>query len=85
MIFTDKKKNYKINTPSVVENNGQPENASEYVNFYGTYNIQPTQMSSNTFPAIGQGLDKKTAERLKKESEEWLKNDNSNSSENGEA
>lgn len=57
----DKKK--KQTEPSVFVKEGQPETAEEYVNFYGTYNIQPTQSSENTYPAIGQGLDKNTAEK----------------------
>ena len=61
--------------PSMVNNSSQPENASEMVNFYGTYNIQPTQASDNTYPAIGQGLDKESAERLCKEAERWKKKD----------
>lgn len=56
-------------------NDGQPENAFEQVNFYGTYNIQPTQCSDNTYPAIGQGLDKKEVQRLTDEAERWLKED----------
>ena len=66
-------KNKDVKTPSMTENDGQPENSYEQVNFYGTYNIQPTNASDNTFPAISQGLDKKTAERLEKESERWKK------------
>ena len=57
----DKKK--KTEEPSVFVKDGQPETAEEYVNFYGTYNIQPTQSSGNTYPAISQGLDKNTAEK----------------------
>lgn len=34
---------------------GQPENAFEMVNKYGTYNIQPTSDSGNDFPHIAQG------------------------------
>ena len=59
----------------MVNNSSQPENAFEMVNFYGTYNIQPTQVSDNTYPAIGQGLDKMSAERLGKEAEGWKKED----------
>ena len=62
-------------TPSVTENDAQPENAFDIVNFYGTYNIQPTQASENTYPAIGQGLDRKTAARLENESRRWNKED----------
>lgn len=34
---------------------GQPENASEMINKYGTYNIQPTADSDNQYPTIAQG------------------------------
>lgn len=71
----DKNKDKEIKTPSMLDNDGQPKNAFEYVNFYGTYNIQPTQVNENTYPAIGQGLDRETMERLEKESERWKKED----------
>lgn len=35
------------------------DNAFDMVNKYGTYNIQPTNNTDNTFPAIAQGLAKK--------------------------
>ncbi len=41
--------------PSSTEIAGQPENAFEMVNKYGTYNIQPTSDSGNDFPHIAQG------------------------------
>lgn len=34
----------------------QPENVSELVNKYGTYEIQPTADTENFYPAIAQGL-----------------------------
>lgn len=34
---------------------GQPENVSELINKYGTYNIQPTSDSDNQYPTISQG------------------------------
>ena len=73
----DKKKKEKntIKSPSMLDNDGQPKNSFEYVNFYGTYNIQPTQVQENTYPAIGQGLDKETMNRLSKEAERWKKED----------
>lgn len=74
--MSEKKKNEDvIKTPSMLDNDGQPKNSLEYVNFYGTYNIQPTQASDNTYPAIGQGLDEKSVERLKKEADRWQKED----------
>ncbi len=37
---------------------GQPQNAIELINKYGTYEIQPTCDSDNDFPKIAQGLPK---------------------------
>lgn len=62
-------------TPCMIPQNGLPENCSEMVNFFGTYNIQQTDNSSNTFPAIGEGLSKKECEKLEKEKERWLRED----------
>ncbi len=42
--------------PSVNAIVGQPQNAIEQINKYGTYNIQPTGDSDNSFPKIAQGL-----------------------------
>ncbi len=42
---------------------GSPEDCCEYVNKYGTYNIQPTADSDYEFPAIAQGLPKKKDEK----------------------
>lgn len=35
------------------------DDAFDMVNKYGTYNIQPTNNTDNTFPAIAQGLSEK--------------------------
>ena len=45
-------------TPSANSVHGQPQNAFELINKYGTYNIQPTNDSDNEFPEIAQGLPK---------------------------
>ncbi len=37
----------------------QPENVTEMINKYGTYEIQPTADTLNDYPAISQGLAKK--------------------------
>ncbi|MEE0946045.1 MAG: hypothetical protein U0M42_04345 [Acutalibacteraceae bacterium] len=37
----------------------QPENVSELINKYGTYEIQPTADTLNDYPAIAQGLAEK--------------------------
>lgn len=44
--------------PSVNNVVGQPQNSIEQINKYGTYNIQPTGDSDNSFPKIAQGLAK---------------------------
>lgn len=62
-------------TPCCVPQNGSPENCSECVNFFGTYNIQQTANTPNTYPAIAQGIEESEAEKLKKESERWQKED----------
>ena len=38
---------------------GEPDTAFDMVNFYGTYEIQPTADTPNTYPAIAQGFNKK--------------------------
>ena len=35
---------------------GQPESCDEILHKYGTYNIQPTADSDNSFPKISHGL-----------------------------
>ena len=35
---------------------GQPESCADLVNKYGTYNIQPTADTENTFPLIAHAL-----------------------------
>ena len=45
-------------TPSSNSIQGQPQNVFELINKYGTYNIQPTDDSDNSFPKIAQGLPK---------------------------
>lgn len=37
---------------------GQPESCADLVNKYGTYNIQPTADTENTFPLIAHALPK---------------------------
>lgn len=80
MILSKKNKKSKVEavfpeTPSTVSQHGSPENCSEMVNFYGTYNIQQTQNASSTYPAVGQGLSKEESEKLQKECKRWLRED----------
>ena len=46
-------------TPDVHHFGGIPQDCFDLVNMYGTYNIQPTADTENTFPLIGHGLPKK--------------------------
>lgn len=43
-------------TPMAHSHFGQPEDVSDLINKYGTYNIQPTNEQENLFPAIMQAL-----------------------------
>ena len=45
-------------TPDVHHFGGIPQDSFDMVNMYGTYNIQPTADTENTFPLIGHGLPK---------------------------
>lgn len=45
-------------TPSSEPVMGEPEDSFDMVNKYGTYNIQPTSQTENSFPHIAQGLPK---------------------------
>ena len=40
-----------------------PKTVDEMLNSYGTYNIQPTAVNENDFPAIAQGENKRMKER----------------------
>lgn len=42
--------------PDVQQISGQPDSCWDMVNKYGTYEIQPTQDSENSYPRIAQGL-----------------------------
>ena len=46
-------------TPSSDPVMGEPEDSFDMVNKYGTYNIQPTSQTENSFPHIAQGPPKK--------------------------
>lgn len=45
-------------TPDVHHFGGIPQDCFDLVNMYGTYNIQPTADTENTFPLISHGLPK---------------------------
>lgn len=54
-------------TPSANAVLDQPEDVFELINKYGTYNIQPTAETENSFPKISQGLPKmKNRKNMKK-------------------
>ncbi len=46
-------------TPSLNNYNDEPETTYDLINKYGTYNIQPTADTDNSFPKIAHGLPKK--------------------------
>ncbi len=67
---TDKNKRKKISerdclAPSAASVTGEPEDVFDMVNKYGTYNIQPTAQTENSFPYISQGLPKKNKNNKK--------------------
>lgn len=41
----------------------KPETVDEMLNSYGTYNIQPTAINENDFPAIAQGENNRMKDR----------------------
>ena len=53
------KYNHSEEKRSKISNNEIPEDSFDMANKYGTYNIQPTNDTDNTFPAIAQGIAKK--------------------------
>lgn len=54
-------------TPSANAVLDQPEDVFELINKYGTYNIQPTAETENSFPKISQALPKmKNRKNMKK-------------------
>ena len=55
-----------VPNPSAVPIHGQPENAWELVNKYGTYEIQPTADTADLFPAIAQGVTPELVEQIQK-------------------
>ena len=55
---TDNKLNEDRLTPSANAVLDQPEDVFELINKYGTYNIQPTAETENSFPKIAGGLPK---------------------------
>lgn len=59
-------KSYDCPTPSSDPVVGEPEDSFDMVNKYGTYNIQPTSQTENSFPHISQGLPKNRKSRKKK-------------------
>lgn len=49
-------RNKKISSAAAPQ--GDPVDAEDIVNKYGTYNIQPTADTKNLFPQVSQGLPK---------------------------
>ena len=55
----DKFPHYKELEESITYMPDSPESPYEMVNKYGTYEIQPTAETANSFPTIAQGLPKR--------------------------
>ena len=51
-----KNKKYDQNEYSLLHAPGEPDDVTELLNKYGTYNVQDTADTDNEFPAIAQGL-----------------------------
>ena len=60
----------------------EPNNSFDYVNMYGTYNIQPTADHANEYPAIAQGLSAAEKKERARAREEW-KNEQAHKAKNG--
>ena len=54
----EKNPHYKEMEESITNVSDNPETPFEMVNKYGTYEIQPTAETENSFPTIAQGLPK---------------------------
>ena len=54
-----KNKKKMSNMTDINTTNGNPDTAFDMVNCYGTYEIQPTANTNNTYPAIAQGFNEK--------------------------
>ncbi len=53
------KKNKPILEVSATDFGDPPEDATDMINRYGTYNIQPTANTANMYPTVAQGFNKK--------------------------
>lgn len=49
----------------------EPDDSFDYVNMYGTYNIQPTADHGNEYPAIAQGISAAEAKERRRARDEW--------------
>ncbi len=49
----------------------EPLDSFDYVNMYGTYNIQPTADREDEYPAIAQGLSRREAAERERARNEW--------------
>ncbi len=49
----------------------EPNDSIDYINMYGTYNIQPTADHGNEYPAIAQGLSRAEERERERARKEW--------------
>ena len=70
--MNERNKTYKKSAEEVgFFNVREPNDSIDYVNMYGTYNIQPTADHGNEYPAIAQGLSKVESEERARARAEW--------------
>lgn len=69
----DKKKERKAEQMPGYSNAREPSDSFDYVNMYGTYNIQPTADHGNEYPAIAQGISRMENEERRRARESWKK------------
>ena len=70
VIFVSKKKKKSEGSPCFSEAR-EPLDSFDYVNMYGTYNIQPTADREDEYPAIAQGLSRREAAERERARQEW--------------
>ncbi len=49
----------------------EPNDSIDYINMYGTYNIQPTADHGNEYPAIAQGLSRAEERERERARAQW--------------
>ncbi len=69
--MSERRKDPKAANMPGFSNAREPHNSIDYVNMYGTYNIQPTADHGNEYPAIAQGLSRLEHWERQRAREKW--------------